>query len=202
MRLFWDCETSGLAREDLPPEHPSQPNMVQLGAKLFDAQWRCTGSIVLLIKPAGWSIEPEAERHHGISEARCSRHGVPIVAALAAFAGLAANARQLIAHNVEFDRRIVRAEIERANGSGLWWQKKADQFFCTMEGSTPVTQLPGQWGSFKYPSLEEAHRHFFPAEPFETQHDAEEDLNASVRIFRELQALGLTPEPASIGRRP
>ena len=193
MRIAFDTETSGLIRGELAPDHPSQPNLVQLGAKLYDAQWRVTGSITLLIQPDGWSMEPEAERHHGISEARCVRHGVPLVAALATFQALAANARQVIGHNVQFDRGIIKLACLRAGGAGLWWDKKAQQFFCTMEASTPVLQLPGQWGQFKYPSLEEAHRHFYPADAFETAHDAEGDLLATVRIFRALEAMGLTP---------
>lgn len=193
MRLFFDTETSGLWRSDLAWDDPSQPDLAQVGARLYDMEWRCTGSFTLLIKPDGWSMEPGAEAHHGISEMRCARHGVPLVAALSALAGLTANARQLVAHHVEFDRAVIRAAIQKVGGSGLWWQKKADSFFCTMEAMTPVCQLPGQWGSFKFPSLEEAHRHLFPAEKFDTQHDAESDLLACLRIFRQLEEMGRTP---------
>ena len=204
MRIVFDTETSGLVRGDLPPDHASQPNLVQLGAKLFDAKWVCTGSVVLLIKPDGWSIEPEAERHHGISEARCAKHGVPAVAALAAFQALAENARQVIGHNVDFDRRVMRNAIRRAGGRGIWWEQKAPQFFCTMEASTDVLRLPGVYGSFKFPSLEEAHRHFYPEDPFQTQHDAESDLMAAARVFRALEGMGRTPSlsgpPAGWGK--
>lgn len=200
MRVAFDTETSGLVRPDIASDHASQPDLVQLGVKLYDAQWRVTGKATFLIRPDGWSIEPEAEAHHGISEARCARHGVPLVAALAALQALCSNARQIIGHHVDFDRRIIRRAIERAGGQGIWWEKRAADFVCTMEASTPILQLPGQYGSFKFPSLEEAHRHFFPGEDFVTQHDAESDLDATVRIFRELQALGAVPEPM-LGRR-
>lgn len=193
MRLFYDTETSGLWRDDVPFDHPSQPNMVQLAAQLFDAKWNRTGSFVFLIKPAGWSIEPEAERHHGISEQRCARHGVPLVVALAALQSLAGNARLVAAHHNEFDRKVVRSELARAGADGLWWERKGPQFFCTMEHSTDVCQLPSPFPGFKFPSLEEAHRHFYPELDYSTQHDAEADTDALVRVFRALEQIGRTP---------
>lgn len=193
MRVVYDTETSGLYRDDLAWDHPSQPSMVQLGVKLFDMKWNRTGHFVALIKPNGWSIEPQAEEHHGISEARCARHGIPLVVALSVLKGFCANARTIIAHNNEFDRRVVRTELARLGGDGLWWQRLAPAFFCTMETSTPVLQLPGEYG-FKFPSLEEAHRFFYPEIDFTTRHDADDDTEATVRVFQALEARGLTPD--------
>lgn len=196
MRLFYDTETTGLDKPGLDPEHPSQPDLAQLGAKLFDAEWRCTASFVVLIKPDGWTMEPEAESHHGISEARCARHGVPLAVALAMFKSLALNAKQIVAHHMNFDRRVIAVALHRCGSDGLWWKRKSLAFGCTMEAATPVCQLKGEFG-FKFPSLEEAHRHFYPADAFDTRHDAEEDLLASVRIFRALEAIGAAPAPPS-----
>lgn len=195
MRLFYDTETSGLWRDDLPFDHPSQPNLVQLGLQFFDAKWKRTGLFTAMIRPDGWSIEPDAERHHGISEARASRHGIPLVAALSVLQGFAANARRIAAHNNEFDRKIIKSAIARAGGEGLWWARKAPQFFCTMESSTPVCQLPGEHG-FKFPSLEEAHRFFYPEAAYITEHDAEKDTDALVRVYQALERAGLTNEEA------
>lgn len=192
MRVIYDTETSGLWHDDLPFDHPSQPHLVQLGAKLFDAKWQRTGAFVVLIKPEGWSIEPEAESHHGISEARCARHGVPIVAALAMLQSLTANARQIIAHHNEFDRKVIKAALHRLGSDGLWWQKKAPAFACTMELSTPVCQLPGEFG-FKFPSLEEAHRFFYPELDYSTEHDADSDTDACLRVAQALETMGLLP---------
>lgn len=193
MRLFYDCETSGLWKEELDWDDPSQPRLLQLGLHFYDAKWNRTGHFVSMIRPDGWSIEPGAEEHHGISEARASRHGVPLVAALTVLQAFSANARRIIAHHNEFDRRVIRAELRRCGSDGLWWQKKAPLFFCTMEASTPVCQLPGQFG-FKFPSLEEAHRHFYPAQEYTTKHEADSDTGACADVFRGLQALGLTEE--------
>ena len=199
MRLFYDTETSGLPREGLPHTDPSQPRLVQLAASLYDANWKRTGAMVVLIKPDGWSIEPEAEAVHGISEARCSRHGVPLVAALALFQGFAMTARQIVAHNSEHDRRIIRTELHHVGADGAWWQRKAPAMFCTMEAGTPVTQIPGKFGGFSFPSLEALHNHFHPEMGWASRHDAEDDLQATVRCFRGLDRLGLAPAPALVG---
>lgn len=190
MRIGLDFETSGLFKDGLPFDDPSQPRIAQIGVKLFDANWNCTGRLVSLIKPDGWSMEPDAEASHGISEARCARHGIPIIAGLSVLQAMAANARTIIAHNMEFERKMVRSELARLGSDGLWWQRKAPSMFCTMEASTPVCQIEGPYG-FKFPSLEEAHRHLIPEMPYSTKHDAEDDLDAAVRIYRALDDLGL-----------
>ncbi len=193
MRLFYDTETTGLWRDDLPFDDPSQPRLCQIGLQLYDAAWKRTGIFTALIKPDGWSIEPEAERHLGISEARCARHGVPIVAALTVLQAFSATARQIAAHHNEFDRKVIRRELAALGSDGLWWQRKAPAFVCTMETSTPICQLPGEFG-FKYPSLEEAHRFLYPGETYTTAHDAEADVEALVRVFRALDERGAIPE--------
>lgn len=193
MRLFYDTETSGLQKPGLALDDPSQPRIAQLGLRLFDAAWKCTGHFTALIKPDGWSMEPEAEAVHGISEARCARHGISIVAALSILQGFSGNARIIVAHNNEFDRNLVTGELHRLRSDGLWWKKKAPAFFCTMEASTNVCQLPGEFG-FKYPSLEEAHRHFYPEMSYTTKHDAESDIEATVRIYKALLEAGIGPE--------
>lgn len=193
MRLFFDTETSGLWRDDLPFDHPSQPSIVQLAVHLYDVKWQRTGHFVSLIKPDGWSIEPEAEAHHGISEARCSRFGIPLPAALLVLKGFASTARRLVGHHVEFDRKVIKSSLQRLGADGLWWQKKGPDFFCTMEASTPVLQLPGDYG-FKFPSLEEAHRFFYPEMDYSTQHDADQDSEATMRVFRALDDTGRVPE--------
>lgn len=201
MRLVFDTETSGLWKNDLPADHPSQPAMVQLGLLLLDSNWRRVGGFAALIKPDGWSIEPEAERHHGISEGACARYGVPLVVALAALKHFAESAMMIAAHNAEFDRKVIRASLVRAAADPLWWERKAPRFVCTMERMTPVCQIPGEYGSFKYPSLEEAHRFLFPDSDYSTVHDAEADTAACHRILREMIDRGIV-SPASVASRP
>ena len=193
MFLIFDTETSGLWRDDLPDDHPSQPHLLQLGAALYDAKWNRTGSLNALIRPDGWSIEPGAMEVHGITEARAIRHGIPVVAALAALAGFAANSRRTIGFNVEFDRKVISSAILRAGGDGLWWRRKAPTFFCTMEASTPIMQIPGKWG-FSFPKLPAAYRFFYPHDAWESRHDAEDDMEHTRLLYVALAEAGAVPE--------
>lgn len=196
MRLVWDLETSGLLKPGLPGADQAQPNIVQLGAILFDMRWRPVAKLVTLIKPEGWAIERDAEATHGISEARCAKFGIPLVAALSAFQGLCANALQLVAHHAEFDRAVMTAALARLGTDALWFRKRSASMACTMELSTVPCGLKGQFG-LKYPTLAEAHRRFYPEHAYAASHEAEDDIMATARVAQALEAQGLLPSPSS-----
>lgn len=185
MFLGIDAETSGLAREGLPPEDPAQPHLVQLGLKTWDAEWRPRCAVSLLVRPEGWSIEPEAQRVHGITDARAARFGVRLGAALLLLQDLAATAKTIFAHNMQYDRLIITAAIFRAGGSGTWWARRANDMRCSMEEATPHCQLKGEYGGYRFPSLEEAHAILCPELPtFKSRHDALEDIEAAAQVLR------------------
>lgn len=187
MRLAFDTETTGLVRKDLPNSDPSQPHLIQLAAKLFSPKWEVKGSLKVLIKPDGWSIEPAAAEIHGITEAACARYGVPLGAALLLFKSLADQASEVGAFNLHsFDRNVIGTACYRAGGVGLWWTQAARKMECIMEASAPVCELPGEFGGFKHPSLTEAHLRLVGL-PYEGRHDAEEDLDAAARVWRALK---------------
>ena len=72
-----------------------------------------------------------------------------------------------IAHNLEFDEKVLGAEYLRA---GLPDPLARMDRLCTMRASTDHCKLPGRRG-YKWPTLEELHRHLFD-EPIEGSHDA------------------------------
>lgn len=187
MFLGIDCETSGLVRDGLPAEDPTQPHIVQLGLRLWDQKWEPRASVSVLIRPDGWFIEPEAERVHGISQARAQRYGIRLGAALVMLQDLAGAAQTIFAHNMQYDRLVITAALYRAGASGIWWARRAGDMRCSMEEATPLCQLPGRFGSFKHPSLEEAHAILLPGEkPFVSRHDAILDIEAAGRVLREI----------------
>lgn len=199
MRLVFDVETTGLFKFKLPIEDASQPRIVQLGASIFDPKWNKVGSFVSLIRPDGWSIEPDAERIHGISEARCSRYGVPIVAALAVFQGWCESSMQLVGHNVDFDFNMIQRELAHLNSDALWLKKKSGATACTMRLGTDVCKLPGPQG-YKWPKLEELYRVLFPGDDYVPGHEAEADLLATASCAIELEKRGILKMPVTGGR--
>lgn len=180
MILGFDTETSGLMRDRLPYDAPEQPHLLQLSAQLVSEQRKRIARMTAIIRPNGWAIEAEAEKVHGISERVASRAGVTPLAALLLFKEMALNARQIVAHHAQFDWYMVANEIKRAGANTAWWDAARPKLGCTMERSTGVLKLQGEFGE-KFPSLEEAHTALVG--PYTSTHDAEEDVEACLRIW-------------------
>lgn len=184
MLLALDTETSGLSKDGLDPLDPAQPHLVQLGAQLFDAQFRKRAHLTVLIKPEGWEIEPCAEEVHHIATRTCHRYGIRLPEALVPLRGLVAASSRIIAHHMNFDRRVITTAIHRAGGDGNWWARAGHKMLCTMEASTEPCALPGEFG-LKFPSLEEAYRILVHGD-YETKHDADSDIEAMVAVYKAL----------------
>lgn len=183
--LFYDCESTGLWHPQLPHDDPTQPRLLQLAYKLVDEQRKRLARGTFLVKPNNWTIEPEAEDHHHITEAMASRAGLDVIEVLRPFLQTAAKAHKIVAHNNHgYDRLLIYSEIVRNGFNPGVWQKRAPDMQCTMEMAKPVMKMPGQYVDFKFPSLEEAHDFFIPSmAPYTSLHDGESDTDACERIF-------------------
>jgi DNA polymerase-3 subunit epsilon len=187
--LVVDTETSGLWRRGLPHTDPAQPHLMQLSASLHDEYGRTLGHLSSYIKPDGWSVEADALETHGISEHRARDYGTPLMFVLAMFRGLVeANGRgDIVAHNAEFDRAVLRSAIYRTGTSERWLESRAGQWFCTMVESTDIVQAKSAYWGHKWPTLGEAFAHFFPGEDYADSHDADQDREVTNRIYRRLR---------------
>ena len=180
--LFFDTETTDLPDYNSPPG-PHQPHVVQLAAVLVDGS--AEQSLATLIRPDGWTIHKGAYQVHGISMDRARAEGVPLADAIAAFQELLCRADLAVAHNVRFDRLLIDSEYLRLGRRADW-----PRTFCTMVASTDVVRIPGLRGRYKWPTLEEAHRHFL-GRPHTCAHEALADVRACRSIFEELARRGL-----------
>lgn len=193
MKLFFDTETTGIARFNLPPEHPTQPHIVQLGAILADDNRRVVAEMNLLVKPEGWTIPPEAAAVHGISTELAAASGLRVQTVVKLFMQLVLRADLIVAHNLDFDRMLVMAELARmAEATDLDLMRNRSGF-CTMRAATPIMRIPGRAG-YKWPNLREAYAHFVGGQ-FEGAHDAMADVRACRSVYYGLQA----PAPQAAG---
>jgi DNA polymerase-3 subunit epsilon len=159
--------------------------VVQLAAVLVDGA--CERAMVTLVRPEGWTIQPGAQAAHGITLARAQAEGVPIAQAIGQFDELLAQADLAVAHNVRFDRLLMDSEYLRLGRRAGW-----PATFCTMVAATNIVRLPGNYGKYKWPTLEEAFRHFFHRSPVGA-HDALADVRTCMAIFGQLAGLGVAP---------
>jgi DNA polymerase-3 subunit epsilon len=184
MILAFDTETTGKAEFKLPASHIAQPRLVQLGAILYDDDWKVRAEINLIVKPNDWTIPKEVSDIHGITQEIAEKCGLPHRAVIRVFLGLAKQATLFIAHNIQFDELVMDAALclEKAECLSIGTKDR----FCTMKAMTPICQLPGKFGDFKWPRLQEAYKHAF-GEEFEGAHDAMADVRACARIYRWLK---------------
>lgn len=186
--LIFDVETTGKCDFKSPPEAPHQPRVVQLAAMLVDATGKELHSLNLMIRPDGFQIPKEASDIHGITHDMAARHGVSMQHAASLFSALVNRCDQLVAHNIDFDLLLMRGECHKATVRFPWESK---QKVCTMAAMTPICKLPGNYGSYKWPKLQEAHLHAFGKE-FDGAHDAMADVRACWDL---LVWLNRKPEP-------
>lgn len=188
LALFYDKETTGLPIWKEPSEHPDQPHIVQMVAKLIDTTTRRTvQSLDLIIKPDGWTIPDDTAEIHGITTEHALAVGVGEKAAVSMLNDLSAVADKRIAHNEQFDTRIMRIALKRYFGdeaADAWKQRPAE---CTMRMSTNICNLRGTHaGKNKWPRLTEAYE-FFMGEPMADAHTAMGDVNGCIAVYFAIQ---------------
>lgn len=186
MELFFDTETSDkfdfktaiYTDEDFPW-------CVQLGAILAEKNI-AYAEVNMIIKAGERKIAYEAENVHHISVKLSNKVGAEEQFACKIFLWLMTNSDLLICHNFSFDSQIIAAMLNR-NGyydaaEKLLYQRPS---YCTMKGTTDYCKLPGRYGSYKWPKLQELHNKLF-GEDFVGAHDAMFDIRATMKCYYKL----------------
>lgn len=99
-----------------------------------------------------------------------------------------------VAHNEQFDARIMRIALKRYfPGMADTWKEGSS--YCTARKATKIVAIPPTdrmraAGRFhhKTPSLMECYEHFF-GHCFENAHSAMADVLACIEVYREIQKL-------------
>lgn len=192
--VFYDTETTGLPLFKEPSEHPGQPHIVQLGACMVDLDtWKTLATIDVVVRPEGWTIPDEVAAIHGITTELAGDIGVPESLAVEMLLDLMGS-RLRIAHNEQFDARIVRIACMRHFEPSQADQWKAGAAECTAELSTPILKIPptarmkaAGFTKFKTANLTEAYR-FFTGRDLVGAHSALVDVHACMDVYRAIKA--------------
>lgn len=197
MLLFFDTETTGLPRDwNAPVEKlDNWPRLVQLAWLLCDEDGREREKSVHIVKPEGFTVPPESARVHGITQEKALAAGKDLRLVLEEFAEMIEEADFLVAHNMNFDEKIMGSEFLRSNmDSGLFRTKR----ICTMLSTIEFCGIPSASGEgYKWPKLSELHIKLF-GKDFEDAHDAMVDTSACARCFfklREMKVIDLPLRP-------
>jgi len=182
--LFFDTETTGIPLNYKAPSSDTQnwPRLVQLAWILTDELGNRIHVGNLIVKPDGFFIPADATKVHGITTQMAKEEGIPLAEAIEQFKVDLDMATSIVGHNIEFDKKIVGAEMIRL---GLKDELEKKKSYCTMQSSIDFCKIPGKYG-FKYPKLQELHRKLFN-EDFDDAHNAMSDIEATEKCFWELR---------------
>lgn len=185
--LFFDTETTGLPLWREPSSHPDQPHVVDIACELRDSDtMELLGELSCIINP-GVPIPPEVAAIHGITDDIAAAEGRDPKEAFRDFFALVDRADTIVAHNIDFDTRLVRIATFR-----LWdreWVSPVPTF-CTMKALTEVCRIPKPSGmrGWKWPKLSEAIAHVF-GEDLPDAHRAKPDMEACRRLYFHLHPI-------------
>lgn len=191
MYLFFDVETTGLPKNYKAPvsDLDNWPRVVQIAYRLVGRDGVVHGGKSHIIKPDGYVIPPDMV--HGISHEQAMEQGIPLKDALKGFytclcLEYVVDELVLVAHNLSFDRSVAGAELLRCGWEDRMHGKAR---VCTMMQSTAYCMIQGKYGN-KWPKLQELHSRLFGHE-FAEAHDADADIDATIKCFFEMERLGL-----------
>ena len=189
MILFFDTETTGLVKFNVDETSEEQPRLVELAYLICEDDGTEVFSDVSIIKPFGFEIPTQASNVHSITTQKALSEGEDINEVFNEFTKHFDYITKLVAHNLRFDRAVVRSELKRFGSffdHPIWTGKD----YCTMLASTPICKLKATRGSgYKWPKLQEAYKFFFNKE-FDKAHSALADVNACKEIYFKLQEYG------------
>ncbi|OGX14288.1 MAG: DNA polymerase III subunit epsilon [Omnitrophica bacterium RIFOXYB12_FULL_50_7] len=186
MYLFFDTETTGLPKSWKAPvtDLGNWPHIVQIAWAIFDEDGKRIAFHDYIIKPEDFVIPESATAIHGISTARALKKGRPAAEVLKEFSGAILDATRLVAHNLDFDEKMVRVELLRQGMPDVLGTIPMPKI-CTMKNSTAYCKIPGPYGD-KWPKLSELHIKLFEVD-FEDQHNAASDVLCCAKCFFELK---------------
>jgi DNA polymerase-3 subunit epsilon len=195
--LVFDTETTGLipkknsiqTNTDNNTEwYKNYPYVVQLSWLIFDTSDNTIEQIQdLIIKlPDGATIPEESSKIHKITNEIMMEEGIPIKEALELFIESLYNINKIVAHNIEFDSKMLHAEFARNSMMNYISLTKKKQY-CTMKNTIDFCKLErtSKYSGkkyFKYPQLNELHERLF-GNKLQNLHNALYDIIICLRCY-------------------
>ena len=191
--LFVDTETNGLPRSRWANESDWKqwPEILQIGWEIWQFE---EGTEPALVKSEDYLLKQdpkiawskEAEGFHKIPLSMCQAQGHEWAPVLKTFQDDLATCDALVAHNLNFDRKIIRAGVWRA---GLVpWAEGVVLEMCTMRGAQGFFNFgPDRNGNPKAPTLKQLHDACIPGtydcSGVGPWHNATHDLHCAALCF-------------------
>jgi len=187
--LTFDTETTGLPKSrNASIEDSSQwPYIVQLTFMLYNTETRKMEMLEddIIKMENGVEIPKESSEIHKITPEISENQGIHIKDAIIKFTVAIEKANILVAHNIEFDKKIIQAECHRLGYQNVFNERNYI-YYDTMLFGTHITKLTRvtKYNKLvsKYPKLIELHEKLFESQP-KNLHNSLVDVFACFRCF-------------------
>lgn len=210
--LIFDVETSGL----LPKKDKSNPNhipiedypyILQLSYALYDIssnQLLDTYDTYINVKKEV-EISDKITELTGITRRSCNK-GCSMVEALIEFYKAYISSEVIVAHNIDFDKKMILIELERNRQeiirsspecmtifNSTYEELNGVEHYCSMRKGTVITNIivpskyPGKPPSLKWPRLNELYAKLFDGETVEGLHNAIVDVLVCLRCYMKMR---------------
>lgn len=176
--LIFDTETTGLPKtRDFPTKENVEtfPEIVQISWLTYDTTTQKLQEFDYILKVK--DIPIESTEIHGITASLSRVSGFPFEKIIDIFQVCIDASDLLIAHNLEFDWKIIIAECIRRNIMVTC----TIPTYCTMKSSTKLCNLP----RMKWPTLKELHFFLFKEDPHNL-HNAMIDVLVCFRSYMKI----------------
>ena len=187
--IIFDTETTGLPKsKKAPPSKTSLwPYVCQVSWLVFDDSDGTFYTKDYIVKlPDGVTIPEVCTKIHGITNKQMLEEGVDINDVLKEFTHDWQSCQMLVAHNLEFDNKILQAEYHR-NSPINWLGRHRKIEYCTMLYGKEIAniQRPSKFHAGTYqkpPKLIELHEKLFKNIP-QNLHNSLIDVLVCFRCF-------------------
>ena len=185
--FIFDLETNGL------PCHSAMnykftsnwPGIVQIAWGIYNSNGDNLVFRNYIIKPNKFKISQEASNIHGISHDFASKNGIKFNDILNELEEDLLKSDYIVAHNLNFDRSNLLAELTRNNRNDLIHLFESKKHICTLKETINVcciSRSPN--GSYKWPKLSELYEKLFNRK-LGNAHNARYDVeNLSLCFFK------------------
>lgn len=204
--LIFDVETTGLLPKVIPEDLTDMPYIIQLSFAIYDlSNRRIIRTYDAYVKPPiHVTISEKITEITGITQQHVNKHGQNICDVLFQLYEAYTTVDMVVAHNLEFDSRMVTLEARR-NLSVLpneikpfitwmfqpnYCRMSCMELFCTMQTSIEIcsikkTNMRGKQYN-KFPKLVELYQQLFEKTP-ENLHNSMVDVLVCLRCFLKLK---------------
>lgn len=189
--LIFDTETTGKIQKMNKYHKPSVfesefwPRIVEIAWKLVD-DTEVMEKSSCLIKPENYVIPEDSIKIHKITQEMAIAEGIAIDTALSSFIEAVDAADIIVAHNIEFDLKVICSELVRLRRLSDVQTLQSKRNICTMLVGTSFCAIPNSYGSYKWPSLSELYRTLHGTEMGEA-HRALLDVEATAACLFKLE---------------